>query len=205
MRWSLIRAIHWRPGPWNERGGGLIEVMLALLVFSTAMTGALAVQVQSMRASSAALQRSAAVLLVQDILTRIRANPHEVERYTGSGFGDSGQPQPDPPRDCEQTACGLVELAAFDLWHWESLLLGATSRSGDRTRGALHLPRACISHDGGRVTVHLLWRAAGFGESASQGNCVQRDANLYDDPSRPPGNDGWRNMLLVSARVERPA
>ena len=169
MHRSLICAVHWQPGPRNARGGGLVEVMLAMLVFSTAMTGALAVQVQTMRASSAALQRSAAVLLVQDILTRIRANPHEVERYTGSGFGDSGQPQPDPPRDCEQTACGLVELAAFDLWHWESLLLGATSRSGDRTRGALHLPRACISEDAGRVTVHLLWRAAGVGRMRGLG------------------------------------
>jgi Tfp pilus assembly protein PilV len=179
--------------------------MLALLVFSTAMTGALAVQVQTMRASSAALQRSIAVLLVQDILARIRSNPLEVERYTGNGFGDSRQTQPDPPRDCERTGCGLVELATFDLWHWESLLLGATSRSGDSTRGALHLPRACISHRGGRVTVHLSWRAAGAGEGASQGDCVLQDANLYDDPSRPPGNNGWRSMLLVSTRVERPA
>jgi len=100
-----------------------------------------------------------------------------VERYTGNGFGDSRQTQPDPPRDCERTGCGLVELATFDLWHWESLLLGATSRSGDSTRGALHLPAG---------SDYFAFPRALFGEM----------------PDFAVGRAGWDNWMIYHARQQ---
>ena len=205
MHAGLIRTFSWPLPKVDERGAGLIEVMLAVLVFSSAMTGILAFQIQGTRASSAALQRSVAVLLSQDILARIHANPGEVERYTGNGFGGDQGRQPLPVQDCEQVVCNQADLAIFDIWQWESLLLGATGRSDDRTRGRLHLPTACISHERGRVNLQLAWRGAGSWASTGVEACELSDDNLYDDPSGPPGNRRFRSVLVVSTLIERPA
>jgi type IV pilus assembly protein PilV len=177
--------------------------MLALLVFSTAMTGLLSVQVLAMRSSSEAVQRSTAVLLAQDILSRVRANPGQVTAYVGTGFGDTRQRRDAPGTDCDRRPCSPAELAAHDLWHWESLLVGEAVGSAGRSTGGLHQPRACISFAAGRVTFGLYWRGAGAAEAMEPPVCDLPDSDLYDDPALPPGNHRWRRALVVTAAIER--
>jgi type IV pilus assembly protein PilV len=192
----------YRPTRDGGRGAGLIEVLLALLVFSIAMPGLLSVQVLAMQASSEALQRSMAVLVAQDILSRMKANPDEVSSYVGAGFGDGRQLRAPPATDCDQAPCTPLQLAAHDLWRWESLLAGEVSVDGERNAGGLPLPRACISLHGARVTLTIYWRGAGSYSTDRQSECDPRSEGIYDDPALPAGNNRRRRVLTVSSVVE---
>ena len=186
-----------------QRGAGLIELMLALLVFSVAMTGWLSVQVMAMQASADALHRSVATLLAQDLFSRLRANPGELGRYLGAGLGDARRRRPLPATDCDREACTPDELAVYDLWHWESLLLGELARSGGREVGGLPVARACISREGPGARLAIYWRGAPVAASL-QGSlgCELPEEGLYDDSAQPPGNQHRRRALAVWGTVE---
>ncbi len=191
------------PGVGCEAGSGLIEFMLALLVFSFAMTGLLSVQTLAMQASAEALHRSKAVLLAQDLFARVRGNPGELGGYLGAGMGDERLRRPPPARDCDRVSCTPPELAAFDLWRWESLLLGEAARAGGRDIGGLPVPRACISRDGPRITLGLYWLGGRGVAPGGRVACESADERLYDEPALPPGNQRRRRGLDVWGVVER--
>ena len=191
--------------PATHSGAGLIEVMLALLVFSTAMTGTLAAQAVGMQASAAALQRSSAALYAQDLLARVRANPGAVSRYVATGLGDPGNRQATPSRNCEYQPCSPAELAIYDLWQWETLLLGANARIGEQPVGGLYFPTACLFHDSGWVRLHLYWQAAGHARPADEAECGSPGGNGQEHSTHMPAKDYWRGELVISAAIDRVA
>ena len=203
----MLRGLVVSPGSGSaagrEAGSGLIELMLALLVFSLAMTGLLSVQTLAMQASAEALHRSKAVLLAQDLFARFRGNPGELASYLGAGIGDERLRRPSPARDCDRVSCTPPELAAFDLWRWESSLLGEDARAGGRDIGGLPVPRACISRDGPRITLALYWLGRGKVTPGGRVGCESADGSLYDEPALPPGNQRRRRGLEVWGVVER--
>ena len=200
---GLTGAGEWDPGLSGQRGVGMIEVMVALLVFSTAMTGMLATQLAGKQSASEALQRSTATLLAQDMLERIRSNPGQVQSYVSAGLGGAGNPLPIPERDCSQEDCSPGQLARYDLWHWESLLTGLTEALGSHRVGGLASPRACISHRAGTVTLSLNWLGTGASVSGGEVVCAIGTPGLYDDPAHPAGNNLRRRVLTVATVIER--
>ena len=56
------------------RGATLIEVLIAVLVLAVGILGLMGLQINGKRTNYAALQRSAAVSLAQDMINRMRAN-----------------------------------------------------------------------------------------------------------------------------------
>ena len=191
------------PGRPGQRGVGMIEVMVALLVFSTAMTGMLATQLAGKQSAAEALQRSTATLLAQDMLERIRSNPGQAESYANAGLGDVDSPQPLPDRDCAQQDCSPGQLARYDLWHWESLLTGLTEARGSRRVGGLASPRACIIHRDGAITLSLNWLGTSASPTGGEGVCAIGTPGLYDDLSQPAGNNLRRRVLTIATAIER--
>lgn len=200
---GLIPDTHRQPFSGSERGAGLIEVMLAVLVFSAAMAGLLSVQATGLQASAESLQRTTAVLLAQDILARIRANRGELESYVGASLGNPGKRLGRPAVDCDRAACTPPELAAHDLWHWESLLVGDRSGIAGRSAEGLYRPLACILETDGQLTLNITWRGPGHSGFAGPIDCVISDNGLYDDPAQPAGNNLWRRTLVVSTTIKR--
>lgn len=134
----------------------MLELLVALLIFSIGMLGLLSGQLVGKRAVHDALQRSVAIALARDILERVHANPTQVHLYRIGEVGAAGHRLPEPPVDCDSTECNVAELASFDLWQWESRLLGGSAeRAG--TSGLLS-PRACITGDDGVIEVVISWR-----------------------------------------------
>jgi type IV pilus assembly protein PilV len=94
----------------GQRGFGLVESLVALVVVSVGMIGIAVLYGQGLSASRTALNRTQAVNLAADMADRIRANRRGGASYEGAG-GDN---------DCDADDCTTAELAAHDVWEWEA-------------------------------------------------------------------------------------
>jgi type IV pilus assembly protein PilV len=155
----------------GHRGIGMLEFVIALLIFSMGMMGLLSAQLAGKKAGYEAAQRSIATALVRDMLERIRANPGQISAYQVTDAGDTSHRVPLPDVDCDATECSAVQLATFDIWQWESLLLGASEQLSGVYAGGLVAPRACIASDAGEVAVTISWLDATPSQKAIAANC----------------------------------
>ena len=65
----------------RQRGVGMIEVVIALLIFSIGVLGFAALQMTALTQSNDANHRTIAVLIAQDAVERMQANPGEQATY----------------------------------------------------------------------------------------------------------------------------
>ncbi|WP_444940076.1 type IV pilus modification protein PilV [Microbulbifer sp. ZKSA004] len=65
----------------SQRGVGLIEVMVTVLILSTSLLGLAALQNKALQYNHSAYMRSQANILAQDMLERLRANSDNLSDY----------------------------------------------------------------------------------------------------------------------------
>jgi type IV pilus assembly protein PilV len=156
----------------GHSGIGMLEFLIALLIFSMGMMGLLSAQLAGKKASYEAGQRSVATALARDMLERIRANPGQIAVYRLADVGNSSHRLPQPDADCDTTACSAPQLATFDVWQWESLLLGESETLAGVYAGGLVSPRACVTGDTGEIAVTISWLGAIPFPAATVDNCA---------------------------------
>jgi type IV pilus assembly protein PilV len=100
----------------NEQGVSLVEALVALVVMSVGMLGIASLYVASLKANRTALVRTQAVLLVNDMADRIRANPRGRSAYALSGYANG--PQAGRCAGDPQANCNAQQLAQDDLARW---------------------------------------------------------------------------------------
>ena len=102
----------------RRRTGGvtLTELLAATLVMSGGALGLAGLQAESLHAGREAYQRSVAVQRAVGMMDRIRANGALAtsEFVTGRGAPES--------QDCTAAACGLREMARFEVAGWKCAL-----------------------------------------------------------------------------------
>lgn len=152
----------------RQSGLGLIEVLIAALVFALGLLGLLGAQISAKKNGMEALQRSIATELARDLLERMRSNPRQLEAYRLDNAAPASAPS--ALLACGGSAlsaggalrCSPAELAEHDLAEWLQLLAGAaTAATVDGMPGAfagLLEPRACVVTTAGRVSVAIAWR-----------------------------------------------
>lgn len=168
----------------GQRGFGLVEVMLAVLVGSLGMLGLAASQLLASRMLDEARQRSQATLLAVDMHARLRANAGHMALYPVHGLG--AEPEPVQTRDCRQVSCSPADLARFDLDQWARQLAGRPGQGPDAA-GTL---RACVDVSGRLVTVALAWRGRG---------AALPDPSPLDCPAGESPGPGWQRGLRLSS------
>lgn len=133
----------------KQRGVGLIEVAIAILVISVGALGLASMQLAAKRAGFEAVQRTNATGLAMDILERMRVNPTVMDAYvtTGVGVGSGNTALTTPAELCTVT-CTEAQLATLDLYQWEQALDGASEKSGTNVVGGLLNPVGCITTSG---------------------------------------------------------
>lgn len=198
----IARNMVYPPRASGVQGVGLIEVMLALLIFATAMSGLLLTQLSGKKAVGEALQRSQASMLAEDLMERMRGNPGELAIYAAAVLGDAARAQALPEVDCTVDSCAPLQLARYDLWQWELSLLGASELEGIYRLGGLVSPRACISVVGNRFSLTLNWLGPEARAVAVDPDCVAASEGLYDAPDKPAGNNLRRRALTLSTALE---
>jgi len=179
-------------------GFGMPELLIALLLFSTAVAGLMSTQLAAKRALHEAHQRSLATALASDLLARLRGNPGQLAAYQTDIPARPLRPAPPPSGNCRQADCTPEELAAFDLWQWEQALLGAAERSGLAHAGGLPQARACLHTSGNLVRVILSWRGLVPSRGAAVPTCAGEPPGLYDAAGGEPGNDRLRRAVLLT-------
>lgn len=157
-----------------QRGIGLIEILITLLIFSVGVLAIAGLQAVAKRNNYDAIQRTTAANLARFMVSSMRANPVGRANYLVSETNPlGGRSSPSAPEaDCLTQSCTPGELASFDLYEWEMALDGASdvvietdSEDGGTTvtqTGGLVSPSGCIlgPADGsaGFYTVIIAWR-----------------------------------------------
>lgn len=94
-----------------QRGVGLVEVMVALMLLSIGVLGFVALQVRASTSGNEAFSRTQAMAIAQDMAERVRLNMGERTYYTtASNWGVTGNISA-----CEVAECSPTQLAQYDI------------------------------------------------------------------------------------------
>jgi type IV pilus assembly protein PilV len=119
----------------KEQGATIIEVLVAIILVVVGLLGLAGLQSRVSLAEVESFQRTQAVVLAQDMVSRINANRRQAESYvTSAALGTGGTVQ-----DCS-TQTG----PARDLCEWNNELLGASEALGGTSVGAMTGARGCV-------------------------------------------------------------
>lgn len=116
---QVIKASALPPHLRFQKGLGMIEVLVALLILAIGVLGIASTQIVSLQVNTQSQARSQAVLLAEDLFDRIRANPGNIAGYAladGLANGaDNGE--------CDTTfAPSSGNLTQDDIDSWENSL-----------------------------------------------------------------------------------
>jgi type IV pilus assembly protein PilV len=178
-----------------QGGATMIEVLITIVILAFGLLGLVGLQAKVQLAEVESYQRAQAVVLLNDMVDRLNANPGTANNYVSAsvfGTGDTTNTPPTPP-------CPTAVGAARDQCEWSAALKGAAELQGTTKLGAMTDARGCIAliqaaNTGAGVCtpgiylVTVTWQGLNS-TVAPSGTCGQ---NLY-------GTDTYRRA--ISARV----
>ncbi|MEO7073548.1 MAG: type IV pilus modification protein PilV [Rhodanobacter sp.] len=153
----------------RQHGVSLIEVLMAVLIFSIGLIGLAGLLVISTRSNHAAYLRTQATFLANNMADRMRANPVGVwnASYDSTSYPITGS------TDCQTAACSPADIATRDKQTWSSLL---TTLLPNATAGITCSARSSLSHTvttdemdrrppyGGTCAMTISWSERGSGD-----------------------------------------
>lgn len=111
----------------GQRGIGLIEILVAVIIMSLGFLAAARMQVEGMRFSQSAYFQSQAYFLASDMIDRMRSNIAGVQE--GHYSGESTSASANNPK-CTVIECNPLGIARQDLYDWSSSLYSMQGDSG---------------------------------------------------------------------------
>lgn len=135
----------------REAGISMIEILMTLVVVTFGVLGLAALQGKAHTAQLEAYQRAQALILLQDMVSRIEGNSAAAGSYvTAAGPLGAG---------VAVAACAGT-VAERDLCEWNRALNGASEVSGARSSGAMIEGRGCVEQivAGRQYRVSVVWR-----------------------------------------------
>lgn len=179
----------------RQRGLTLIEVLVTVVILLVGLLGMAVLLASSQKAETEAYQRAQALVLLQDMATRINANRAVAPCYA---ITDAGQGEPFLGTGSVLVpACGLGSPAAYtlavqDMTDWNNLLLGATETLDGQPAGTLTGARGCVTRDlaTNTYTITVAW----------QGLLATEEP---DDPcgAGAYGDDGLRRVVSTIVQI----
>jgi len=156
----------------RQNGFSLLEMLVALIVFSVGLLGISGLQTLSKQANYEAVQRTSATQIAYGLLEDMRVNGDAMNIYLANAGLGGGSISAEPSPNCSgASVCNAAQKAAHDLWFWEQMLDGNFETSGGVGAGGLVVPTLCISGPAGGgagvYRVAIAWRG-----SASINNSV---------------------------------
>ena len=134
-----------------QSGALLIEVLIAVLICAFGLLGFAGMQARAVSTDFETLQRSEALVLLEDMVSRMNANRAHAGDYVSAGLLGDGA-----AADCT----GLTG-AALDMCEWSNLIRGSTEQRAGSTIGAMISARGCITRpatSSDRYVVSIAWQ-----------------------------------------------
>lgn len=174
----------------KQRGYTLIEVLVAMLVFSLGLLGMAGLQIEGLKQNQNAYVRSQALIAAGDIADRMRSNVTGVA--AGSYFGDETA-HTAIDATCNKKACTAAELASYDVKNWKFNLQNTIPFGGgcitrqkidDVVIGALSTKDALSAYCKGDesasgnqepITIYVWWNAQRYKNSAEIEDNASKD------------------------------
>jgi type IV pilus assembly protein PilV len=160
----------------SQRGISLIEVLVAVLIFSVGLIGLAGLMVMTMRANHAAYQRTQVTFLADGMADRMRSNTLGV---WGGSYNGKDYPVPGST-NCERVACTPVSLAMHDKQVWSSLLtafLPDPAATIHCTTATSYIPTADQLNRrppyGGHCAMTISWSERNAGDTNHRGTARQ--------------------------------
>ena len=169
----------------HQTGATLMEVLIALLVFSVGLQGIASLQYQATKENLDSSQRSKAVWVAQELIDRMRANP---DGRTAGDYDFNGNPCDNaaPANYCADTngsdavVCNSAQMATFDIW--ETVCPNPNQAQNQAQFINPNLVITCADApclEGSEMTVVLQWRSkAVTDDSGADGDISDNDDAL---------------------------
>lgn len=103
----------------RQRGISLIEVLMAVLIFSIGLIGLAGLMVMATRSNHAAYLRTQVTFLASNMAERMRANPTGL---WNQAYNDSNYPTSTSQACSKASACTPAQVAVRDKYEWSQLL-----------------------------------------------------------------------------------
>ncbi len=146
----------------QQKGETIIEVVIATLVFAVGILGNLGLQSASVQSNTSSLHQTKAILAVNDIAERIRAN--RTAALLGA-YDDYTSTHPPENPGCSDTPCNGTNIANYHLHDWSQHF----SNVYDDTRFLALLPdgAATIDYNTGtsEYTITISWIEQAYAET----------------------------------------
>lgn len=97
----------------NQRGVGLVEILVALVILGVGILGFVALQFRALEATTEGSYRIQALNVARDLAEKMRVNRSALDTYR-SEIGDATK-QTTFTRNCLTAECTAIELADFDV------------------------------------------------------------------------------------------
>ena len=173
-----------------QRGFTLIEVLIAFIILSFGLLGAVALQAKAKQASFDSMQRAAAVALGNDIIQRIRAiDTSQLVAHYKKDF--TSKTPISSSTTCFGGSCSAEQIALLDLEQWKRAIQ-ARNNTGSLDDARVCINPVAVADTGGKgfnIEVIISWQ----GRQEFKANTVTGKVTCGDEP-----NNKRRLVVLTS-------
>lgn len=154
----------------SQKGVGLIEILVALLILAIGILGFIALQYRAVEATSEAINRVQAINIARDMAERIRANRSGFTSYK-TETSTAGN-QTSFATNCITDSCSAADLADFDVAQvtQKAAALGMTVNM-----------LSCAGNSDGRNCLYVAWGDTSATDGTATGDCTNGTA--YNEAS----------------------
>ncbi len=178
---------------YRENGVTLVEVLISMVILAVGLMSLVVLHGRLHLLQVEAYQRSQALVLVEDLASRMYLNRDDVASYVTAAGPIGGT-----LANCPTTTATRAEA---DLTEWCETLVGGSESLGGTDVGAMVGGRACVQDLGGnQYLLTVAWQgAAPVSAPPASVTCA---ANLYNSPGGTPcANDQCRRVITTVVRL----
>ena len=152
----------------HQKGAGMMEVLISMLILAIGVFGFVALQARATGATTEALKRSDAILILQGMAERIRLNP--TGNYKATIVA----------KDCNTAPCSVNDQALSDLDFFSK-----QAAKKNMTINVIDCPKTSTAQK--RLCLLAAWdkTTATIGDKPTDGSqstaCLIKDSSLYQD------------------------
>lgn len=182
----------------SQRGFSLVEVLVTMVILAIGLLGVAGLQARMQLADMEAYQRSQALILVDDIASRMATNRRNAAAYVTGTTNSLGTGMVCPTTTSSST------LEQTDENQWCNALQGVAEVAGAIKTGTMLGARGCVeSLPGNEYLITVVWQ--GLSPVSAPPASVACGANLYDgavgSTSSNCAGDRCRRVLTTVVRV----